>query len=147
MTLDLRRLDDNASVALQIAPEDLAAIKAAGFATVINNRPDGEEPGQPHGDAIRDAAEAAGLAYHHIPVGVDGITPHEMNTTRAVLNHGPALAFCRSGTRSCNLWAIARAAEGDEPAALVAKAAAAGYDLRGLAPTLERLSGWTLRRA
>ncbi len=140
MTLDLRRLDDNASVAPQIAPEDLAAIKAAGFATVINNRPDGEEPGQPHGDSIRVAAEAAGLRYVAIPFAGGPLTPQLLAAMAEAMEHAPVLAFCRSGTRSCNLWALAGALRGDDPAAMVARAADAGYDLTGLQPSLEQLA-------
>lgn len=140
--MDIRRIDDTLSVAPQIDPADLAAVRAAGFVTLINNRPDGEEAGQPEGIAMRAAAEAAGLAYHEIPVGRGGIGPGELDAMTAALAgaNGPTLAFCRSGTRSCHLWALSRAAAGDDPAALVEKAADAGYDLSGLAPTLVALA-------
>lgn len=137
---DPRRLDDTAAVAPQLAPEDLAVVRAAGFATLVNNRPDGEEPGQPDAATMRAAAEAAGLAYHAIPVA-GGMTQADLAATTAAFAAGPTLAFCRSGTRSCHLWALARAAEGDDPVGLIAKAAAAGYDLRPLAPTLTALAG------
>ena len=110
----IRRIDDSISVAPQITPEDVAEIAAAGFTAIVNNRPDDEEGGQPEGDAIRAAAEAAG---------------------------GPVLAYCRSGTRSCNLWALARAKQGDHPDRLMAKAAATGYDLTGIRPLLDALAG------
>lgn len=140
-----RRLDDTISVAPQIAPQDLAAIKAAGFVAVVNNRPDREEPGQPDGDTIRAATEAAGLAYHAIPVGQDGLTPALLAATAAVLADagGPVLAYCRSGTRSCNLWALAAAQRGEAADALTAKAAGAGYDLTGLRGVLDRLAAGT----
>lgn len=138
--LDLRRIDDRVSVAPQIAPADVAAIKAAGFATVINNRPDGEEPGQPAAAAIAAAAQAAGLRYVEIPVA-GGFTTDDVEAMAAALDDGPALAFCRSGTRSCNLWALARAAGGDDPETLTAAAADAGYDLRGIRPILDQLAG------
>jgi uncharacterized protein (TIGR01244 family) len=138
--LDLRRLDDTISVAPQLSPEDLAAIKAAGFVAVINNRPDDEEPGQPSAIALQHAAEAAGLAYTALPVG-HGFTHAQVAAMRGALDaaDGPVLAFCRSGTRSTYLWALARAAAGDDPADLAAKAAGAGYDLTPLAPLLEQL--------
>jgi uncharacterized protein (TIGR01244 family) len=59
----LRRVDDSISVAPQIAAEDIPLLAEQGFGFVINNRPDEEEMGQPAGDAIRAAAEAAGLGY------------------------------------------------------------------------------------
>ena len=134
-----RRLDDTVSVAPQIMPEDLPAIAAAGFRAIVNNRPDHEEPGQPAGDAIRVAAAAAGLAYHTIPIA-GGMQMADLSATAAAFAEGPTLAFCRSGTRSCHLWALARAQAGDDPAEVIAKAAAAGYDLRMLAATLAALA-------
>jgi uncharacterized protein (TIGR01244 family) len=53
---------------------------------------------------------------------------------------GPVFAFCRSGTRSCNLWALARARMGDAPDELIEKGAGAGYDLNGLRPLLDQLA-------
>lgn len=141
--LDLRRIDDLLSVSPQIAPEDVAVIKAAGFAGIVNNRPDGEEPGQPAGDAIRAAAQAAGLSYAAIPVTQAGFSRPQLDAMAAALADagGPVLAYCRSGTRSCNLWALARAQAGDAPADLQAKGAAAGYDLSGIRPLLDSLAG------
>lgn len=139
----MRRIDETISVAPQIAPEQVAEIARAGFRGIVNNRPDGEEPGQPAGEAIRAAAEAAGLRYAAIPVTPGGIAPDQVEAMAAALDaaEGPVLAFCRSGTRSTNLWALARAQRGDDPATLVARAAGAGYDLSGIRPLLDRLSG------
>lgn len=137
---DIRRLDESAAVAPQIDPADLPSIKAAGFATVINNRPDDEEPGQPPGEAIRAAAEAAGLRYVAIPFAGGQLTPQILAAMAQAMEHGPVLAFCRSGTRSCNLWALAGALRGDDPATMVEQAAAAGYDLTGLRGSLDQLS-------
>ena len=141
--MDIRPLNDRVAVAPQIAPDDMAAIKAAGYVAVINNRPDGEEFGQPSGEDVRAAAEAAGLAYYIVPVGPAGIGEAELDAMAAALSgsDGPVLAFCRSGTRSCNLWALAAARAGRDPALLVAQGAQAGYDLSALRPTLDRLSG------
>ncbi|WP_375392135.1 TIGR01244 family sulfur transferase [uncultured Sphingomonas sp.] len=140
--LFLRPLNDRVAVAPQIDPEDMAAIKAAGFVAVVNNRPDDEEPGQPGGEAIRAAAAAAGLGYQAIPVTHAGFSHPQLDAMAAALAaaDGPVLAYCRSGTRSCNLWALAAAKAGRDPALLVAQAAAAGYDLSGLRPTLDALS-------
>jgi len=138
----IRKVDDSISVAPQIQPEDMAAIKAAGFVTVVNNRPDHEQEGQPDGDAIRAAAQAAGLAYTAIPIGHAGFSHPRVAAMVDVLEGaaGPVLAFCRSGTRSCNLWALARARMGDHPAVLIEKGAGAGYDLAGLRPLLDQLA-------
>ena len=71
------RLDDRVFVSGQIMPGDMAEIAALGVTTIVNNRPDGEEPGQPSGDEIADAAEAAGLAYREVPVS-GGIEPEQI---------------------------------------------------------------------
>lgn len=139
----LRKIDDSVSVAPQIAPGDVADIAAVGFVAIVNNRPDGEDVGQPEGAVIRAAAEAAGLAYTEIPVTQAGFSHPQIDAMVAALDGagGPVLAYCRSGTRSCNLWALAQAKQGADPGVLIAKGAAAGYDLNGLRPLLEALSG------
>lgn len=140
---DIRTLNDSVSVAPQITPADIAAIKAAGFVAIVNNRPDEEEAGQPAGDAIRAAAEAAGLAYTAIPITHAGFSHPQIDAmTQALVEaDGPVLAYCRSGTRSCNLWALAAAKAGRNPELLVRQAAGAGYDLSAMRPTLDALAG------
>ncbi len=140
--MNLRRIDDTISVAPQIAPEDVAALAAAGFTAIVNNRPDDEDMGQPSGAAVQAAAEAAGLSYAAIPVTHAGFSLQQVEAMAAVLGdaRGPVLAFCRSGTRSCNLWALAQASQGGDPDTLTAKAAGAGYDISGLRPLLDQLS-------
>ncbi|MHA6718577.1 protein tyrosine phosphatase family protein [Sphingomonas sp. RS6] len=135
-------IDDRISVSPQILPDDVAALAAAGFTYIINNRPEGEESGQPSGDAIAAAAAAAGLGYAAIPVTPGGFSMAQVEAMDAALAEadGPVLAYCRSGTRSCNLWALASARRGDDPDTLIAKAAAAGYDLSAIRPALEQLS-------
>ena len=135
-------IDDQISVAPQILPEDIPALAAAGFTYVINNRPDDEEPGQPAGAAIARAAAAAGLGYAAIPVTPGGFSSQQVEAMAQALKdaNGPVLAFCRSGTRSCNLWALAAAQAGGAPDELIEKAAGAGYDISGIRPLLESLS-------
>jgi sulfide:quinone oxidoreductase len=135
-----RKLTDAVSVAPQIAADDIARAKAAGFVVIINNRPDGEAPEQPASADIATTARAAGLGYHHIPMAHGGITPQMIAAVRAALAEGPALMFCRSGTRSAMLWALARAAEGDAPDLLATVAASAGYDLSPIRLALDRLA-------
>ncbi|WP_375398218.1 TIGR01244 family sulfur transferase [uncultured Sphingomonas sp.] len=137
----IRRIDDKVSVAPQIEPADVAGIKAAGFVAIVNNRPDDEQDGQPAGDAIRDAALAAGLTYAAIPVTHAGFSFPQVQAMADVLAgaDGPVLAFCRSGTRSCSLWALARASQGAKADVLIAAGAGAGYDLGGLRPLLDQV--------
>ena len=137
----IRKVDDSISVAPQISVEDVAAIKAAGFTGIVNNRPDDEEARQIPGDAIREAAEAAGLSYTAIPITHAGFSYPQIAAMADVLAaaEGPVLAFCRSGTRSCNLWALAQAKNGADADTLIAKGAGAGYNLDGLRPLLDQL--------
>jgi len=128
-----RQLSDNVLVAGQIRPEDVAG---AGVTVIVNNRPDDEEPGQPSSREVEAAARAAGLDYHHIPVS-GAITPEAVGRMAAILEEGTAiLAFCRSGTRSTWLWALAEASRGADGESLIARAAEAGYDLEPLRPYL-----------
>lgn len=137
-----RKLDDTIFVSPQIAPEDLAAAATLGVRLVINNRPDEEEPGQPAGATIAGAAEAAGLDYAAIPVTHAGFSHPQIDAMMRSLDaaDGPVLAYCKSGTRSTFLWALARAKMGEHPAVLVEKAAGAGYDLRPIRPMLDALA-------
>ena len=114
----------------QIDPADMPELAAQGITLVVNNRPDGEDPGQPSSAAIEEAAAAAGLAYRHIPVA--GSAAHEQveAMTEALGEaEGKVLAFCRSGTRSAYLWAMARASQGETIESIEQRTAAAGFNL------------------
>lgn len=135
--MELKQITDRVSVTGQVLPDNVAQLKAAGFTTIVNNRPDGEEPGQPAGQEIAAAAEAQGLRYLEIPMGRDGVTPEMVDQTRAALDEsdGAVLCFCRTGTRSTTLWALAQAGRMSS-ADIVAAAANAGYDMNHLAQHL-----------
>ena len=137
--LDVKRINDHVSVSPQIRPEDVKAIKALGFAAIVNNRPDGESPDQPVGAEIEKAAHEAGLSYHFIPLGREGVTPGMIEQTKEVLegSTGPVFCYCRSGTRSTTLWALSQA--GKAPASdIISAAAHAGYDMSHLAGHLSQ---------
>lgn len=137
--MDLKRINDHVSVSGQISPEDVATLKSLGFVAIVNNRPDGESPDQPAGDEIEAAAKAAGLAYHAIPLGREGVNPGLVEKTKAVIegSDGPVFCFCRSGTRSTTLWALSQAGEMDA-SEIISQAAEAGYDMSHLAGILSR---------
>lgn len=137
--MDLKRINDHISVSGQIAPQDIAALKAQGFVAIINNRPEGESPDQPDGAEIEVAAKAAGLAYYAIPLGREGVSAEMVEQTKAALDasNGPVFAFCRSGTRSTTLWALSQAGEVDAEE-IISQAAEAGYDMSHLAGHLSR---------
>ncbi len=131
---EFRKVTDEISVAPQISLADVERAKAEGFVMLINNRPDGEEPGQPTSAEIEAAAKAAGLAYVHIPVRGSPM-PEQVEAERAALAEvdGPVLAYCRSGTRSIITWSIGQALSGQRtPSELAALGRSAGYDLSAI---------------
>ncbi|RKF13452.1 TIGR01244 family phosphatase [Roseovarius spongiae] len=137
--MDLRPVTEDFSVSPQIAPEDLPAIAAAGYRSVLCNRPDGEAPGQPDVKAIEAAAKAAGLEFRAVPITSGQVTEQDLAAFNAALAEepSPVLAYCRSGTRCVMLWSIAQMGR-MEPERIVAAAAGAGYDMSGLVAQLQR---------
>jgi uncharacterized protein (TIGR01244 family) len=138
----IHRLDERVSVAPQIWPSELLNLSKDGFALVVNNRPDDEEAGQPSSVEVESAARVVGLGYRSIPVTHAGFSHAQIDAMVEALTaaRGPVLAYCRSGTRSCFLWALARAKMGDDPETLTEKAAAAGYDIRPIRALLDTLA-------
>jgi sulfide:quinone oxidoreductase len=136
--MDIRKINDAISVAPQLMIDELPEVAKLGFRTVINNRPDGESFDQPAASAVAAAAQAAGITYHHQPVASGGLTVDDVLHFRELLAtaEGPLLAFCRSGTRCANLWALAQAGHCN-PDEVIAAAANAGYDVRGLRQILQ----------
>ena len=137
--MPLRPLTPNFAVAPQIALDETAAIAAAGYKAVVVNRPDHEDPGQPTMAEMRAAVEAAGMAFVEIPISSGQFTPDAVDATRAAIDahDGPILAYCRSGTRSATLWALAEAPRKGADA-VIAAAAEGGYDLSPLRAHLAR---------
>ena len=129
---DIRRVTGGFATAPQLAPGDLAEAAGQGFRLLVNNRPDGEAPGQPTSAQMEAAARAAGMDYLHAPV-VGGPTPAQVAQMAAAVAAapGPVLAFCRSGTRSIVTWARGQAQAGRPREELVAEGRNVGYDLDG----------------
>ena len=117
---------------------DMAEAAARGVTLAVNNRPDHEETGQWNSADLEAAARAAGMDYVHIPVRTEFAEDKVKALTEALAGaEGRVLVFCKTGTRSAYLWALARAREGAVPEALVQNAARAGYNLRPLLPWLK----------
>lgn len=108
--MQIKTITASFSVSPQISPADLADLKAQGFKSIICNRPDEEAPGQPSGDAIRQAAAAQGLQFAYLPVASPTITPLDAAKMAEALAQLPAplLAYCRSGTRSLAMYTAAQ---------------------------------------
>lgn len=130
---DIRNVTDSFAVAPQITPDDIDEIVAAGFKTIIANRPDGEGGlDQPRMGQIRARAEAAGLTFVALPFS-GAPTPEIVERTGHILSGAetPILAYCRTGTRSITAWALVHAGQGSADE-IVNAAGAAGYDLSSL---------------
>lgn len=128
---DFRALDDQTLVAGQVTASDLEEARRHGVTMLINNRPDGEEPGQPASAEIEAAAQAAGLDYRFIPIarGIGPAQVEELASAFSELGEGKVLLFCRSGMRSTLAWAVARREQGVAREELEQRAEAAGYSL------------------
>ncbi len=131
--MDIKKITPQISVSPQITAADIAEIKAQGFRSVICNRPDGEGADQPTFDEIRIAAEAAGLEARYIPIAGGIVSDGDVAAFGAALHDlpGPVLGYCRTGTRSTTLWSLSQA-KTLTPAAILAAAKQAGYDMSGV---------------
>ncbi len=131
--MNLKVLTPKLSVAPQISEGDVAELARRGYKSIISNRPDGEAPDQPSWASLQAAASAHGLQARHIPVVMAQITDADVEHFRQALEElpKPVAAFCRTGTRSAALWAIANEASltVDERIRIAAKE---GYDLEPL---------------
>ena len=134
----IRQLDDKTLVSGQIAPDDVPELQRRGVTMIVNNRPDGEDDGQPPSADIEEAAAQAGVEYRFIPI-VRGIGPADVDAMQDAIREcgdGKLLAFCRSGNRSALAWAVARAEDGVSREELERSAAEAGVDLSPVAHLL-----------
>lgn len=139
--MDPRALTSDYTVSPQIAPEDFVAIKAAGFAMVIDNRPDGEISPSLHATEMRRMAEAAGLEFVVNPIIGGGMTMQNVAAQADAVARatGPVFAYCASGNRSSVVWALMNA--GQRPVdELISIPARFGYNLEALRPQIEALS-------
>ena len=126
----IRQLDDKTWVSGQIAPHEVAGLAEHGITVLVNNRPDGEEPGQPLAGEIEEAAATAGIAYRFVPI-IRGIGPADIEAMQQAMREtgdGKLLAFCRSGTRSALTLALAQREEGASREEVEERLTAAGFD-------------------
>jgi uncharacterized protein (TIGR01244 family) len=139
---DFRKLTEDFWASPQIEIEDVAEAKARGFVMIVNNRPEGEAEDQVPGHEIESAARVAGLGYRAIPITHAGFSEDQVRGMVSVLEEagGPILAYCRSGTRSTLLWALAQAARGRDPDTIASEAAGAGYEVAPVRSLIDMLA-------
>lgn len=140
---EFRYVTPDFSVAGQLAPDDVRRAAEEGYKTIVVNRPEGEEPGQPKVADIKALVEAAGLEFRSIPFSGLPPSPAIVAETAAMLDEakGPVLAYCRTGRRSITAWGLAQALAGNRrPDEIIALAEKAGYDLSGARGALETLA-------
>lgn len=141
-----RKLDAKVYASPQIGVDDIVQATALGIGLIINNRPEDESYDQTNGATIEAAARAAGLDYCAIPITHSGFSGPQVEAMRRALDgvgNAPVLAYCRSGTRSTFLWALAEASAGRSPDEIEAAAAGAGYDVSSIRAQLDMLSART----
>jgi uncharacterized protein (TIGR01244 family) len=134
----IRQLDDKVMVSGQVAPHEVAALAEQGVTMLVNNRPDGEEPGQPQASEIEAAAGLAGIAYRFVPI-IRGIGPADVEAMQEALREsgdGKLLAFCRSGSRSALTVALAHRAQGASREEVERRLSEAGFDAGPIAHLL-----------
>lgn len=137
--MDLREITPRYFVSPQLTAADMPAIAAAGFTTVICNRPDSEVTEDLQAATLRAAAEAAGLRFKVLELVHQTLTPENAVLHRQLVEAGgdKVLAYCRSGTRSSVIWAIGQiGAIGLD--GVLARTQAAGYRLDSYMPLFEQ---------
>jgi sulfide:quinone oxidoreductase len=132
--MERKQLTDMLSIGPQILPDDVAALKEAGFRAIICNRPDGEGADQPSQEEMALAAQAAGVEFRYLPVTPGIVTDETADTFGKTLGElpGPVFAYCRTGTRSATLWSLSEASRRSLPE-ILGSTKAAGYDMTGVA--------------
>ena len=131
-------LDRTTQVSGQIVPADVAGLGAQGVTMIVNNRPDGEDAGQPTSDEIEAAAKAAGVEYRHVPIA-RGMGPSDVEAMRNAIHaagEGKLFAYCRTGNRSTLAWAVAKSEDGVPREELERCAEGAGFTLGPIAHLL-----------
>lgn len=110
----MKQISDRLYVASQLSADDIRQARSKGFAAIINNRPDREEPGQPTAAENRVVAESEGLGYSHIPVVPGQLDENQVRAFQQALSEagGPVLAHCKTGTRAALLYVIGEVLDG-----------------------------------
>lgn len=136
--MDIKKIAPDLSVSPQMTPQDVGIAASQGFRSIIINRPDDESSHQPRHREIEEAAQRQGLSVRYVPVIPGNVTDADVEAFDKAMHElpAPALAYCRTGTRSASLWALSQAGHLSTDA-ILKTVAAAGYDLSSLRPRLD----------
>lgn len=140
--MSFKQLTPSLSVTPQPSASDVAQAARQGFRAIIDNRPDGENPGQISASEMEKLAAEHGMGFAHIPVvpgKIDDEAVAAMDAALARLD-APVLAYCRTGMRSATLWALSQSGKID-PDTILNTTGAAGYDLAAIKPRLKPVAG------
>jgi sulfide:quinone oxidoreductase len=136
--MDIKTIAPDLSVSPQITVQDVGIAASQGFRSLIINRPDGESLDQPDWVVIEKAAGRHGMHVRYVPVVPGKVTDADVDAFDKAMHElpAPALAYCRTGTRSATLWALSQAGHLSTDA-ILKTVSAAGYDLSGLRTRLD----------
>lgn len=134
------KLTPDISVAEQIQLADIPALKARGFAAIIDLRPDGEAAEQPASKAVKSIAVENHMGFAYVPVPHGEIPVNAVDALHKALSTSarPVLLYCRSGRRAVRTWSLVEASRsgGRSADAIQAAAKAAGQSVDDLLPAI-----------
>ncbi|MBX5142535.1 TIGR01244 family phosphatase [Rhizobium lentis] len=139
--MPITAISEKLSVSTQPSIEDIQSLRDKGFKTLINNRPDDEDPAQPGTQAESQEAKHCGLSYAFIPVTASTITEADVRAFQRAVDEsdGPVLGHCKTGTRSLSLYLIGEVLDGRMSADEVVEfGGSRGYDISAAARWLEK---------
>ncbi|WP_406827584.1 TIGR01244 family sulfur transferase [Microbulbifer sp. ARAS458-1] len=134
--MERKTLDSQVSISAEPALEAFAELSEQGVEVVVCNRPEHEAEDSVGFTELENAITAAGMTFVAIPFSRGQMQPAHSEEFARLLSSGKKVhAFCRTGNRSCNLWAAARCLNGADRKALRQAATNAGFDITGVLVT------------
>lgn len=130
--MDIKSVSSQFCATAQVSPDDLSAIAAAGFSTLVCHRPDGEGDDQPTAEALEAAAKEHGIAFHYVPITPGQFDAEKVGAYQALRQNceGRVLGFCKTGARAVTMDALANS-DGLSADERISAAKSAGYDIAG----------------
>ena len=137
----MQKVESNFFVSGQILPEEVSDLKKQGFESIICNRPNNEETGQPAFEDREKICKKNDINFHFIPISPGEIDPEKVFKLSSIIeDEKKTLAYCRTGNRSITQWAFANAKSLDIEE-IISKCLDAGFDLNNLRDILQAIKG------